>query len=155
MPSRKVKTYLDAAGIKYDVIEHTTVYTAQEVAAVTHIKGNELVKAIMAKVDGELVMLVLPSTCKINFELLRQNFEGKKVTLAREEEFSPLFPDCETGAMPPLGKLYDVNTIVDESLADDREIVFKAGTHHDIIKISFEDYKRIENPKMASFTTHI
>ena len=155
MPSRKVKAYLDNAGVKYEVVEHPAVYTAQEVAAVTRVKGKELVKAVMVKVDGELVMLALPATRKINFEVLREILGGKKVILAHEEEFSSLFPDCDTGAMPPLGNLYNVTTLVDQSLAEDKEIVFNAGTHHDIIKISFEDFKRIEKPKMAGFTIHI
>jgi Ala-tRNA(Pro) deacylase len=31
-------------------------------------------------------------------------------------EFSSLLPDCELGAMPPLGELYDLPVYVDESL---------------------------------------
>lgn len=155
MPSRKVKAYLDGAGVKYEVIEHPTVYTAQEIAAVTHVKGKELVKAVMVKADGEMVMLALPATRKINFEMLKGVLGGKNVTLAKEEEFESLFPDCETGAMPPFGKLYNVSVIAAQSLADDKEIMFNAGTHHDIIKISFDDYKILENPRLAAFTIHI
>lgn len=155
MPSRKVKEYLDNAGVKYGVMEHDTAYTAQEVAAATHVKGQELVKAVIVKTDGNMLMAVIPSTRKLDFELLKKILKIEDASLAREEEFSPLFADCEIGAMPPLGKLYNVDVIADESLAEDKEIVFRAGTHNDIIRISYEDYKKLENPKLAKITTHI
>ncbi|MBN1900554.1 YbaK/EbsC family protein [Candidatus Sumerlaeota bacterium] len=155
MPSRKVKEYLDNAGVKYKVMEHDTAFTAQEVAAATHVKGKELVKAIMVKTGDQMIMAVTPSTRKLDFELLKKILKAKNVILASEEEFAPLFADCEIGAMPPMGKLYNVDVIADESLADDKEIVFRAGTHHDIIRISYEDYKKLENPKLAKITTHI
>jgi Ala-tRNA(Pro) deacylase len=155
MPSRKVKEYLDKAGVKFGLMEHDTAFTAQEVAAATHVKGRELVKAIMVKTDGKMLMAVMPSTRKLDFELLKKILKIKEAALAAEEEFSPLFADCEIGAMPPLGNLYNVDVIADESLADDKEIVFRAGTHHDIIKISYDDYKKLEKPKLAKITTHI
>jgi len=155
MPSRKIKAYLDQAGVKYEVIEHSVVYTAQEVAAVTHVKGKELIKAVMIKTDDELIMLALPATRKIDFPTLKKLLGKKEVSLAQEEEFAPLFPDCETGAMPPLGKLYQVSVIADQSLTEDQEIMFNAGTHHEIIKMGLEDFKRLENPRMETFTIHI
>ena len=155
MPSRKVKKYLKDAGLEYELITHDTVYTAQEVAASTHVRGKELAKAIMVKADGDMIMVVTPATRMIDFDLLKKVLGKEDVSLAREEEFADLFPDCETGAMPPLGKLYNVDVIVDESLAEDEEIVFNAGTHHDIIKISYADFKKLEKPKLAPVTTHI
>ena len=154
MPSRKVKEYLEKAGIGYDVLEHDVVYTAQEVAALTHVKGEELAKAVLVKADGEMLMAVLPATRKLDFPLLKKALGKKNVSLASEEEFSPLFPDCELGAAPPLGKLYNMKMIVDDSLGEDEEIVFNAGTHHDIIKISYKDYERLEQPKMAAIAAH-
>jgi len=48
---------------------------------------------------------------------------GKSVRLATEAEFSNLFPDCELGAMPPFGSLYNLPVYVDESLAADSHAV--------------------------------
>jgi len=155
MPSRKVKEYLDQAGIKYEIMEHDTVYTAQEVAAVTHVSGEELAKTVIINADGKIMMAVMPSTRKIDFELLKKNLGAKNITLTKEQDFSPLFPDCEIGAMPPLGKLYKMEMIVDQSLAEDTQIVFNAGTHHDIIKISYADFEKLEQPKLANITGHI
>ena len=124
-------------------------------AAVTHVKGKELIKAVMIKTDDELIMLALPATRKIDFPTLKKLLGKKEVSLAQEEEFAPLFPDCETGAMPPLGKLYQVSVIADQSLTEDQEIMFNAGTHHEIIKMGLEDFKRLENPRMETFTIHI
>ncbi len=155
MPSRKVKTYLEEAGVKYEIIEHDPVYTAQEIAAATHIKGEELAKAVMVKADDEIIMVVMPATHRVDFDLLKKALGKQDVRLAREDEFSSLFPDCEVGAMAPLGKLYNLKLIVDESLAKDKEIVFNAGTHRDIVKITYADYERLEQPQLATVSIHI
>jgi len=119
------------------------------------VKGKELAKAVIVKADGEIVMLALPATRKINFETLKGILGSESTALAKEEDFVSLFPDCETGAMPPFGKLYNIPVIVDQSLNEDKDVVFNAGTHHDIIRISFEDFKRLESPRIAAFTIHI
>jgi Ala-tRNA(Pro) deacylase len=76
---------------------------------------------------------------------------GKPVRLATELEFSTLFPDCELGAMPPFGSLYDLPVYVDESLAQDLQIVFNAGTHHDAVRLRYDDFLRLANPTVCSF----
>ncbi len=155
MPSKRVKSLLDNAGVSYEMMEHDTAFTSLEVAAATHVKARELAKAVMLKSSGHTVMAVIPATCKINFDLAESFLKSQDVSLAAEEEFSPLFPDCERGAMPPFGELYGVDVIADEKLAKDREIVFNAGTHHEIMRMSFEDWKNLVKPRMGSFTSHI
>jgi len=73
---------------------------------------------------------------------------AKEAELASEEEFESLFPDCELGAMPPFGNLYDMETIVAESLTDDDEIAFNAGTHKELVKISYKDFEELARPKI-------
>jgi Ala-tRNA(Pro) deacylase len=74
------------------------------------------------------------------------------VRLATELEFSRLFPDCELGAMPPFGALYNMPVYVDESLAKDREVLFNAGTHHDAVRMRYDDFSRLAKPKVCSFS---
>jgi Ala-tRNA(Pro) deacylase len=64
---------------------------------------------------------------------------------------SSIFPDCELGAMPPLGELYDLPVYVDESLAGDKEIIVNAGTHRDAIRMNYDDLVGLARPVVCSF----
>jgi Ala-tRNA(Pro) deacylase len=94
-------------------------------------------------------MLCLPAPCRINLLRVMNALGTDNVRLAREEEFAPTFPDCEPGAMPPLGNLYGVPVWVDRSLAEGERIVFQAGTHTETISMDYIDYARLARPVMA------
>ena len=152
MPTSTLFEILDSRNIKYSTIEHTPAYTAQEVAASSHTPGRELAKSIIVKIDGRLVMVVLPASRRINFDRLKKITGAKTVELATEREFADLFPDCQLGAMPPFGNLYDMAVLVDESLTDDEEIVFNACNHHELIRMAFEDFTKLVEPRILDFT---
>ena len=76
---------------------------------------------------------------------------GCDVRLATESECYSLFPDCEPGAMPPFGELYGLPVYLDETLADDPEIVFSVGTHSDAIRMSDADFVHLAKPQICSF----
>ena len=151
MPVKKLKDFLDSNNIKYVVISHSTAYTAQEVAVSSHIPGKELAKTVMVKLDGEMAMAVLPASYEIDFTLLKKSLGVKKIELAHEHDFIDTFPGCDTGAMPPCGNLYGMDVLVDESLAEDEEIAFNAGTHTELIKLAYKDYERLVKPKVLKF----
>jgi len=146
MPLARLTEYLDEHDKKYVVIKHSQAFTAQEVAASAHIPGKDMAKSVILKVDGDLKMVVLPSTHSVDFDQIKEELDAKEVELATEEEFKNLFPDCEVGAMPPFGNLYDIETIVAEALAEDEEIAFNAGTHKELVKISYEDFEELVQP---------
>ncbi len=149
MPAQKLKRFLDENGIRYVAIQHSPAFTAQEVAASAHIPGRELAKTVMLKLDGTLAMVVLPATKKIDLDQLEQVAGVRTASLASEREFQTMFPDCEPGAMPPFGNLYDMRVFVDELLALDEQIAFNAGTHAELIQMAFDDFRRLVNPTIA------
>jgi Ala-tRNA(Pro) deacylase len=151
MSARKLREFLDAQHIKYATLTHPTAYTAQEIAALTHIKGQQLAKTVMLKLDGKMAMAVLPASRQVDLPALRRSTGTKSVVLAREEEFRDQFPGCEAGAMPPFGNLYGMAVFVDESLTKDRWIAFNAGTHSELIQLAYEDFARLVHPKTAAF----
>jgi Ala-tRNA(Pro) deacylase len=132
---------------------HSTAYTAQEIASLTHIRGEDFAKTVIVRVDGAMVMAVLPSSYHVDLPLLKAVAQGKKIALASETDFRDRFPECETGAMPPFGQLYGMPVFVDESLTRDKEIAFNAGTHHELIRLSYKDFARLVQPKVAKFST--
>ncbi len=153
MPVRKLKEFLDRAGIKYVSIVHSPAYTAQEVAASVHITGKEMAKTVIVELDGKMAMAVLPANRKIVLQELREITGSDEVKFASEEEFRQKFPDCETGAMPPFGHLYGMEVYMAESLLGNDEIAFNAGSHTEIIRMPFADFERLAQPKVMSFTT--
>jgi Ala-tRNA(Pro) deacylase len=107
------------------------------------------------KLDGELAMAVLPAAYRVDFKLLKKASKAKKAELASEEEFRDRFPECELGAMPPFGNLYDIKVYVAESLTEDDEIAFNAGSHTELIRMSFKDFERLVKPTVMKFSEHI
>ncbi len=148
MRKRQLKKYLDEHKVKYDIIPHSPAYTAQEIAANAHISGRDLAKTVIVKIDGELAMLVGPANRRFNLRKLQDETGADKVELASEFEFQDRFPDCETGAMPPLGNLYDMAVYVDDSLLEDQEIAFNAGNHSELVKMRYEDWAKLVKPKV-------
>jgi Ala-tRNA(Pro) deacylase len=147
MRGERVKDYLDSNKIRYVTITHSPAYTAQGIAHSAHIPGKEVAKTVIVKVDGRLSMVVLPANQKVNLDALRKALNAREADLAGEDDFKDMFPDCETGAMPPFGNLYDVEVHVAEALARDKEIAFNAGTHTELIRMDYSDFERLVKPK--------
>ncbi len=113
MQLSKLREFLDSRHIKYLVISHSLAYTAQGIAALTHLSGKKLAKTVIVKIDGILAMAVVPAPDHVDLDRLRALTGARVVELATEREFKDAFPDCETGAMPPFGNLYDMCVYAD------------------------------------------
>ncbi len=153
--ARKLKEYLDENKVSYKVATHQEVYTAQEVAASMHVPGKDLVKVVIMRTKDKYVMTVLPADHKVNVDKVRTLLNDAEARLATEGEFKSLFPDCDVGAMPPFGNLYNVGVYVDKSLAEDEEIVFQAGSHVETIKMKYSDFERLVGPEVGDFGKHL
>ncbi|NVL93596.1 MAG: YbaK/EbsC family protein, partial [Desulfobacterales bacterium] len=153
MPLRKLKEFLETHNIKYVTISHSQAFTAQEIAATSHIPGKQLAKTVMVKIDGTMAMAVLPASHRVDFDQLKKATGAKRVELATEQEFKDLFPECEIGAMPPFGNLYGMQVFVAESLAEAEDIAFNAGSHTELIRISYKDFETHAKPKVMKFSS--
>jgi len=150
----RLEAYLRENGVPYESRHHPLAYTAQEVAAAEHVPGRMLTKVVMARADDRMVMLVLPAPHRVDLQKLKGLLGAKEIRLAREEEFVDLFPDCEVGAMPAFGNLYDVPVYADKALAEEETIVMQAGTHTDTISLRYADFQRLVKPTVAEFAVH-
>ncbi len=148
MACAQLEEFLEKHRVKYVSIKHSPAFTAQELAAAAHIPGKDVAKTVIVKLDGEMAMVVLPAPEMIRMNHLRSETGAGQVELASEEEFKGRFPDCEVGAMPPFGNLYDMRTLVEESLTEDEEIAFNAGTHTELIRMSYADYAELVKPEV-------
>lgn len=149
MPVKNLKDFLDSEKVKYVTISHSTAYSALEIAASAHIPGKELAKTVVVKIDGKVAMAVLPASYRVDFDLLRHVSGADTVAMATEEEFKHLFPGCNVGAMPPFGNLYGMAVYVAQSLAEDEEIAFNAGSHSELVKLKYKDFERLVKPTVG------
>jgi Ala-tRNA(Pro) deacylase len=154
MPCEKLLDFLKEREVSFEMIVHPQAYTAQEIADRAHISGKQFAKTVMVAIDGKMAMAVLPAAKRLNLTLLKQVAEAEEVTLAAEKDFTDMFPDCDLGAMPPFGNLYGLDVYVAGSLGDAQEIAFNAGTHTELIKMSYQDFEQIVQPKIARFSYH-
>jgi len=153
VPARLIEL-LNQNKVRYEVLHHPEAFTAQELAAIEHVKGRSHAKVVMVKAGGEVLMAVLPADHRIDLEKL-DKVTGRKTALATEAEFNALFPDCAVGAMPPFGQLYSVPGYVDASLSEAERIVFEAGTHSDAIRMRYTDYAQVAKPTVADFAVKL
>ena len=152
MSCEKLLVYLNEHGVGYEKISHPQAYSAQETADRARIPGHEFAKTVMIKLDGKMAMAVLPAPEKVNFTLLRQAAGAETISLATESDFHEMFPDCDLGAMPPFGNVYDLDVYVSGSMSDVELIVFPAGSHTELLRMSYADFERLVQPRVARFT---
>ena len=148
MACAKLQEYLDSQRVRYVSIKHSPAFTAQEIAASAHIPGEDIAKTVVVKLDGEMALVVLPAPEMVRLNHLKAELGVGEAEIASESEFKDRFPDCEVGAMPPFGNLYEMDTLVEESLAGDHEIAFNAGTHTELIRMAYADYERLVRPRL-------
>ena len=146
-----VQEFHRRGNVPYTVFPHARAYTAQEEAAVTHVPGCDWAKAVIGFVNGEPIQAAVPADLQVDLDRLAVVGSADSIRLAEEEELRWLYPDCERGAMPPLGPLYRQMVYVDESLADEDAIVFNGGTHADAVRMRYDDFSVIAHPIIGRF----
>jgi Ala-tRNA(Pro) deacylase len=150
MLAKRLKKFLKDNKIDFEIHPHSTAYTTQETAEKARIKGKRLAKTVMVRIDDEVVMAVLPGDEMLDPELLKRASGGGRVEVLKEDEFSSLFPDCEVGAMPPFGNLYNIKVWVDADLGEVERISFNGGNHEELCTIAYSDFENIVKPVRAN-----
>ncbi len=145
----RLRDFLDTKNVAYKVLTHPEVFTAQEAAAVEHVHGWEHAKVVILRSGSERVMFVLPAPYHVDLERARTVTGKPDLELAREHDFSGFFPDCEQGAIPPFGNLYNLEVWVDQSLTSDEYIVFSACSRTESIRMKYADFANLVHPKVA------
>ena len=146
----KLRNFLEANHTAYTHTVHPTAFTAREVASAEHLPAREVAKTVVVFGDDGYRMMVVPATRLVDFQEVRLTLGLTHARLATEEEIGKLFPDCELGAMPPVGSLYDLPVYLDSSLAGEEIVAFNAGTHHDVVQMRTAEYRALVHPTIAS-----
>lgn len=147
-----IMEYLEHHHCAYKVTQHKPVYTAEQLASIEHVPGRQVAKPVVVWADGRFYLCVLPADRRMDLYAVQKHLKTDNVRLANESEMAWLFEDTEIGAEPPIGSLYDLPTLLDTTLAKDKEIVFQAGTHESAVWMSMDDYKTLAHPVIGSFS---
>lgn len=137
-----LKRYLDEHGADYEVVTHPRCFTSMQTAQAAHVPGENMAKCVMVGDGRNLLMTVVPATHKVALNRLPRMKNGR-ARLASEPEFTPLFADCEAGAMPVCGKAYGIPTVWDDALADCEDVYFEAGSHEELIHMSGPAFRQM------------
>ena len=148
-PSR-LRRYLDKRSIQYKLVPHSLIATAQGVTVDVHVSRHELAKTVMVKADGELAMAIFPASLRIDLKLFKREAGFRLVKLVTEDAFHQRFPQTEAGAMPSLGSLYGVEIFADEKLSRNKEVIFNACSHHELVRMPWRDFEKLTRPKIIS-----
>lgn len=151
MINQKLREFLDSNAVSYRTEAHEPTVDASRTAQAAHVRGREFAKTVIVKADGRLFMAVLPSTDRVHVDQLKQALGARDLELADEDDINTAFPDCEIGAMPPFGNLYNMDVFVSEHLREDEHIVFNAGSHSEVMRMSYQDYDRLVHPQVLHF----
>lgn len=151
----KVHELLEERGAEYGSRRHDETFTAQSLAHVLHVSGDNIAKTVILKADGEFVVAVLPASRFVDLQQARRALGADSLKLASEAELEHLFPDCQVGAVPPFGSQYGLRTLVDRTLRMFDDIVFEANRHDEVVNMHYRDFERIEHPLMAEFSHHL
>lgn len=144
-----VVRFLNDQHAPFTPVAHRPAFTAQEEAAAAHVPGRGWAKTVVCFADDEPVLAVLPAPLRLSFEKLQALTGAKTVRLASEKELAELYPDCEVGAMPPLGPLFNQRVFVDLRLTSEPDIVFDAGTHTDAIRMPYAAFRSVVRPTVG------
>lgn len=149
-----VSEFLKQKNVQFDLIRHADTYDSQRLAQSVHVPGREVAKTVLLRNRGDkqYVLAVLPANMTVDFQRASQVLgSDQHLELATEIEIANRCPDCEIGVLPPFGSQYGFTTLVDEALCEDEQIVFEGNTHHEAVRMRFEDYREIEKPLVGSF----
>ena len=138
----KLKEYLDQEHANYDVINHPHAVTSMRTAERAHISGENIAKAVVLHDDAGYVLAVVPATHKVQLGKLHKNFK-RYLTLADEGDLQEIFDDCSLGAIPPIGRPYNMDVIYDDSLNRCEDIYFEAGDHTSLVHMSRDSFRAL------------
>ena len=153
--AKRIAKYLIEQDADFDMLNHPHSATSMETAERSHISGNCIAKSVLLEDENGYLLAVVPASCRVDLgELHRQT--SRNLGLATEYQLGALFEDCEPGAVPPFGAVYGMDSIVEDSLAEQPDIYFEAGDHEQLIRVSSETFASlVGEAQHLHFSKHI
>lgn len=150
-----LRAFLESHNLAYEVVRHEHAETSQRTASAASQPGDKVAKSVLLKDEEGYLLAVLPASYRVHLGDLHRSLR-RQVGLATEREVASLFNDCEIGAIPPTGLLYDIDTVVDDALLAQPDVYFEAGDHEQLIHMTCKDFTRLLGDSAHSrFSRHV
>lgn len=140
--SPRLRSYLDRKGLSFDEVRHEPKMSMAQTAQAAHVNGRQVAKAVLVRAGDGYLLAVVPASRQVEFDRL-QNWLGKPVRLAEEDETVTLFPDCDLGAIPPVGSAFELETVMDESLNEADDVYFEGGDHRTLVHMRADAWRKL------------
>ena len=155
MPQKLVK-YLEKAGVKHNILEHKTVYTAYDTAVTMGKKLNEVVKALLVAADKDYYLVVLPADHNLDFKKLAVQIgkiTGKKIKAVKipGEKVMEKLLKVKAGAMSAFGGFHKLPIVLEKNLLKTGKAVFASGSFNHSVEMAVKDFVKLENAALGSF----
>jgi Ala-tRNA(Pro) deacylase len=138
--------------VEFEPIPHPRTYTSHDSADAAHIQEDHMAKAVLVKDAKGYAIVIVPTNCWVKLEALNED-TAREFELAEESEMQDLFPDCQTGAIPPLGPAYDVETFLDKRLTSLANVYFEGGDHANLVQVSGDAfYELLKGVRQGHFS---
>ncbi len=134
--SAKLAKFLSQNEIKFEEIEHRTVYTGLDKAATLRVKPSLIAKTIVVKSGKELAMGILAANRNVNKKKLAKVSKLKNLDFISEKLMKSKFVGFKVGALPPFGLLFKVTSFIDRGLAKEKFVYASSGNYEISLKIS-------------------
>ncbi len=139
------KEYLDQHGVPYEVVSHPRTYSSMRTAEAAHVPGHRLAKSVILEDDDGYVMAIVPSNRQLRLRSVSDQLH-RDLRLASEPEIGTLFKDCDVGAIPPVGRAYGLETLVDDTLMREPDLYLEAGDHEELVHVSHDAFMDLLGP---------
>jgi len=135
--------WLARHAVEHDVHEHAEAFTARQTARAEGVDPRTFVKVVAVRTDDQrTVLLVLDATDRVDLRKAREALLADDVRLLTEAELTALAPDCDAGAIPAVGALFDLAMVADLAVRDDTAVSFNAGTHTCAVRVDRQAWER-------------
>jgi Ala-tRNA(Pro) deacylase len=150
-----LESYLKEHRIDFTLVRHSHTKASMDTAQAAHVPGGHLAKGVVVNQEGRYLLVVVPSDYHVHLGRLHEHL-GEPVGLATEADLAGLFPDCEPGAVPPIGAPYELRTLVDRHLMGLAEVFLESGDHEHLIRISGTQFADlVEGAEVVDVGRHI
>jgi len=150
-----LKEYLRNQDVDFEVIEHRHTDSTLQSCEAAHVPGDRMAKSVLLGDDGSYLMAVIPASHRLQLKRLNE-LTGRHLEMIREAELVEAFADCEPGAIPPTGRPYGIETIVDQSLTTQPDVYFETGDHTKLIHVSGRQFCELEaDAREDRISTHL
>lgn len=142
IPTR-LSSYLDQRGARYEIQAHELSRSSAETARAAHVLPRQVAKSVLLEDDDGCVMAVLPADRTVQLGELADMLGRKELHLASEERIASVLPDCERGAVPPVGMAWGIETVVDDELEANDVVYLECGDHQRLLRMSREEFREL------------